>query len=338
MYVGLTYDLRAEYLAAGYTEEETAEFDRAETIDALEKAIADLGHRPDRIGHARQLVGRLAAGDRWDLVVNIAEGLHGVAREAQVPAILDAYQIPYTFSDPLVMSLSLDKGLSKIVVRDAGIPTPDFAVVRQPDDIARVDLPFPLFAKPLAEGTGKGVSPMSRITSAAELRGVCEDLLARFRQPVLVERYLPGREFTVGLVGTGSAARVLGTLEIILRDGAEAHAYSYVNKERCEILVDYPLVTPDDPQVREAERIALAAWRALGCRDGGRIDFRCDETGRPQFMEVNPLAGLHPLHSDLPMLASALGLEYRTLIGWIVESASERVVADSAPRCASQVA
>lgn len=158
MHVGLTYDLRAEYLAAGYTEEETAEFDRAETIDAIEQALAELGHRPDRIGHARQLVARLAGGDRWDLVVNIAEGLHGVAREAQVPAILDVYQIPYTFSDPLVMSLSLDKALSKIVVRDAGIPTPDFAVVRAPGDLARVELPFPLFAKPLAEGTGKGVS------------------------------------------------------------------------------------------------------------------------------------------------------------------------------------
>lgn len=339
MLVGLTYDLRAEYLAAGYTEEETAEFDRAETIEAIERALAELGHQPDRIGHARQLVGRLASGDRWDLVVNIAEGLHGIAREAQVPAILDVYQIPYTFSDPLVMALSLDKGLSKIVARDAGVPTPDFAVVRTADDAARVDLAFPLFAKPLAEGTGKGVSPTSHITSQAELCEVCEELLARFRQPVLVERYLPGREFTVGLVGTGPAARVLGTLEIILREGAEPHAYSYVNKESCEILVDYPLVTPDDPQVAEAERIALAAWRALGCRDGGRIDFRCDEEGHPQFLEVNPLAGLHPFHSDLPMLATALGIEYRALIGWIVESAQQRV-AGARPRscCASQVA
>src|SRR6266550_2201311 len=103
MKVGLTYDLRSEYLAAGYSEEETAEFDRAETIDALEAALRELGHQTDRIGNARQLIQRLAAGDRWELVFNICEGLHGLAREAQVPAILDVYDIPYTFADPVVL-------------------------------------------------------------------------------------------------------------------------------------------------------------------------------------------------------------------------------------------
>src|SRR5436309_5222410 len=129
MKIGLTYDLRSEYLAAGYSDEETAEFDRAETIDALEGALRELGHQSDRIGHARQLIERLAAGDRWELVLNICEGLHGLAREAQVPAILDVYGIAYTFSDPLVMALSLHKGLTKTVLRDAGVPTPRFVVV-----------------------------------------------------------------------------------------------------------------------------------------------------------------------------------------------------------------
>src|SRR4051812_23775661 len=107
MRIGLTYDLRSEYLAAGYGEEETAEFDRADTIDALEQALVALGHEADRIGNVRQLTQRLALGDRWELVFNIAEGLHGIAREAQVPALLDAFDIPYTFSDPLVMALCL---------------------------------------------------------------------------------------------------------------------------------------------------------------------------------------------------------------------------------------
>ena len=132
MNIGLTYDLRTDYLAEGYSEEETAEFDRPETIEAIEGALQELGYQTDRIGNAKRLVERLAQGDRWDLVFNIAEGLHGVAREAQVPAILDVYDIPYTFSDPLVLSLALHKKLTKTVVRQAGVPTPDFALVERP--------------------------------------------------------------------------------------------------------------------------------------------------------------------------------------------------------------
>ena len=152
--IGITYDLRDDYIAEGYTEEETAEFDHPRTIAAIEETLRDLGYETDRIGHLRALTRRLVAGDRWDLVFNIAEGLRGFGREAQVPALLDAWEIPYTFSDPLVLSLTLHKGLTKRVIRDLGIPTPDFAVVETPEEIAAVALPFPLFAKPVAEGTG----------------------------------------------------------------------------------------------------------------------------------------------------------------------------------------
>lgn len=326
MRVGLTYDLRADYLAAGFSEEETAELDRPDTIDAIEQALKTLGHEPDRIGHVRQLVARLARGDRWDLVFNIAEGIYGVGREAQVPALLDAYQIPYTFSDPLVMALSLHKGMTKRAVRAAGIPTPDFVVVEDPQDLQDVDLPFPVFAKPVAEGTGKGISAASTIYDRQSLRQVVSMLLDRYRQPVLVERFVPGREMTVGILGTGHDAEVLGTLEIVLNPGAEPNAYSYINKERCEELVEYRLVSAaTDEEVRQAEAIALAAWRVLGCRDAGRVDLRSDEHQQPQFLEVNPLAGLHPSHSDLPMLCTALGIPYVTLIERIVQSAQKRM-------------
>ncbi|MCL4855180.1 MAG: hypothetical protein KJZ78_27775, partial [Bryobacteraceae bacterium] len=181
------------------------------------------------------------------------------ARESQVPAILDVYAIPYTFSDPLVTAVTLDKSLSKLVVRSAGIPTADFCVVREPGDLYRAPLPMPVFAKPVAEGTGKGISPASKITDPGLLRPVCEELLLRFSDGVILETYLPGREFTTGLVGTGDAARVLGTLEVVLRADAEPGVYSYVNKERCEELVEYRLVRPDeDAEVREAEAIALS--------------------------------------------------------------------------------
>lgn len=326
MRIGLTYDLRQEYLAAGFSEDETAEFDRPDTVAHLESSLAQLGHATDRIGHARQLIGRLAQGDEWDLVFNIAEGLSGIAREAQVPAILDVYGIACTFSDPLVMALTLHKGLTKTVVQAGGVPTPRFAVVESETDIERVVLPFPVFAKPVAEGTGKGVSPASKARDQEALRKVCVELLAKYQQPVLVETYLPGREFTVGITGTGETAAALGTLEIVLLKNAEADAYSYVNKECCEELVEYRLVLAGrDPQVRDAEKIALNTWRILGCRDAGRVDLRCDAAGQPNFMEVNPLAGLHPEHSDLPILATKVGLPYVELIRRIVESAAPRV-------------
>jgi D-alanine-D-alanine ligase len=324
--VGLVYDLRSEYLAAGYGEEETAEFDQEGTIDALEGALRELGHRTERVGHAVRLCERLAAGRCWDLVFTIAEGLHGFGREALVPAILDHHRIAYTFSDPLVSATTLHKATAKILVRDAGLPTPDFAVIETAADADRVALPLPLFVKPIAEGTGKGVTPASVVRDRESLRRHAAELLERYRQPVLVETLLPGRELTVGILGTGDTARSLGTLEVVLLPGAEEGVYSYVNKERCEELVEYVRVrAEDDATVREAERVALAAWRALGCRDGGRVDLRCDDRGQPSFLEANPLAGLHPLHSDLPILATQVGMPYRDLIGEIVASAASRI-------------
>ena len=325
MHIGLTYDLRSEYLAAGYSEEETAEFDREDTVASIEAALARLGHRSDRIGHLRNLVERLARGERWDLVFNIAEGLYGIGREAQVPALLDGYAIAYTFSDPLVMSLTLHKGMTKRVVRDAGIPTSDFAVIDRPT-AARPDFDPPYFIKPVAEGTGKGITPDSIVRHREELAPACAAMIERFGQPVLVERFLPGREFTVGIVGTGDRAEVLGTIEVHLLDSAEPQVYSYVNKAQYEKRVVYRRVRPElDPSVAEAEAISLAAWQALGCRDAGRIDIRCDEQGRAQFLEVNPLAGLHPEHSDLPIICSHVGVPYIDLIARIVDSAALRV-------------
>ena len=145
---------------------------------------------------------------------------------------------------------------------------------------------------------------------------------------MLVETYLPGREFTVGVTGTGASARVIGTLEILLLARAEADVYSYTNKEYCEERVAYAVGNPaaDEP-VRAAEATALQAWRILGCRDAGRIDLRCDAAGVPNFMEVNPLAGLHPEHSDLPILATKVGLPFVELIDRIVTSAAERIPA-----------
>ena len=161
MLVGLTYDLKADYLALGVSPEDAAEFDKEETIAGFEAALRELGYETARVGHARALVKRLEAGDRWDLVFNICEGLRGVAREAQVPAILDLYGVPYVFSDPLVLALTLHKGLTKRVVRDAGVPTSDFCVYETAEDLEGLRFDAPFFVKPVAEGTGKEIGRAS---------------------------------------------------------------------------------------------------------------------------------------------------------------------------------
>ena len=322
--VGMTYDLRTDYIAEGMSEEDAAEFDSPETIGALEAAIGQMGFRIDRIGNAKALVKRLVRGDRWDLVFNIAEGVKGRSREAQVPAILELYDVPYTMSDPLVCAATLDKAVAKRLVASAGLPTAPFAVVAREEDCARVALEYPLFAKPLAEGTGKGITERSRIDSSADLTIVCRRLLGDFDQPVLVEEFLPGREFTVGIVGNGRKARSVGTLEVVLKDAEGGGIYSYESKERCEVLVEYRLA-PEEPLTKEVERLALDCHRALECRDVSRVDIRLDRRGRPSFLEVNPLPGLHPKHSDLPIAAGLKGITYERLIASVVESALERL-------------
>ncbi|MFW5862768.1 MAG: ATP-grasp domain-containing protein, partial [Spirochaetota bacterium] len=256
MNIGITFDLREEYLVQGYTEEETAEFDSPVTIDAIQSTLNDLGFTTERVGSVYSLVNQLAAGKNFHMVFNIAEGMHGIGREAQVPAILDAYGIPYTFSDPCVLTLTLNKYMTKRVIRDMGIPTPDFALVTSDEDTASLNLPYPLFCKPYSEGTGKGITASSLVQNHKQLISVCHHLLTNFHQPVLVERYLPGREFTVGITGTGSDAVVIGVMEIFLLDSAETNAYTYSNKEFYTERVRYGRV--DDITALRAADLALA--------------------------------------------------------------------------------
>ncbi|HBB92815.1 MAG: D-alanine--D-alanine ligase [Bacteroidetes bacterium GWF2_49_14] len=323
MIIGLTYDLRDDYLSMGFSEEDAAEFDKIETIIAIEESLHRLGHTTERIGHLRSLISALASGKRWDMVFNICEGFYGIGREAQVPALLDAYRIPYVFSNPLVLSLTLDKGMTKRIIRDAGIPTAPFAVVKETADIDRINLSYPLFVKPVAEGTGKGISGKSVVRNTSELKEQCLFLLERFNQPVLVESYLSGREFTVGITGTGAKAECTGVMEIHLTNEAEQGVYSYVNKEDWEVRCTYTLA--HGRVARECEEVALAAWLVLGCEDGGRVDLRHDSAGVPNFIEVNPLAGMNPVYSDLPMLSRMNHIDFDELIRRIMDSAIQKI-------------
>lgn len=323
MRIGVTYDLRSDYLAMGYNEEDTAEFDSEITIFAICEALSSLGWRVSRVGNVKRLAEALVSGERWDAVFNFCEGLKGVGREAQVPALLEAYDIPYVFSDALTLAVTLDKSMAKRVVRDCGIPTPDFAVIECMADLRHVKLSFPLFLKPIAEGSGKGVNAKSKVDDAGALKRVAAELLTRFQQPVLAETFLSGREFTVGILGTGENAGVLGVSEIVPKEAWVGHGYGFENKDgNWQEKVD--IVAADPASRAAAGDVALRAWRALRCRDGGRVDIRNDANGRPNFIEVNPVAGLRPEHSDLCFIAAREGLSYRDLINRIMDSFLKR--------------
>lgn len=320
--VGLTFDLKEDYLRLGFTNEEVAEFDAPETIDALDSAITLLGFEVIRIGNIFDLVNFLNAGNRCDLVFNICEGMYGIAREAQVPCLLDAYRIPYVFSEPDVLNLTLDKGLTKLIIKQAEILTAEFKVVNQLSELQYIDMPFPLFVKPVAEGTSKGIDGFSLVKNLVQLEESVDYLLKTFRQPVLVESFLPGREFTVGITGSGDDTKALGTLEIILNEHAPHPIYSYSVKKDWEKYASYKIAT--DSVALKCAEIAVDVWKMIKGKDAGRVDFRLDINGKPNVIEVNPLAGLNPTYSDLPILARLSGMSYNQLITDIMNSALKR--------------
>lgn len=319
MKVGLTFDLRSWYLDRGYSMEDTAEFDKMDTVNALEAAIRNMGFDTEKIGNAFQLIEALAAGKRWDLVFNIAEGLYGDGRESVVPAILDQYKIPYVFSGPVILGVSLNKYLTRLIVASAGVPVSPGMLISKPEDVLKCNLQYPLFIKPVSEGTGKGITEKSLLKTPADLKEIAEFLLKRFEQPALVEEYLPGREFTVGIIGSGDDAYPVGGMEIICRDNLP---YSIEFKENYQEFCKYIPIGNDFAE--ESQHVALEVWKALGGLDAGRVDVKTDRNGRICFMEVNPLAGLHPIDSDLPILSGFSGIKYQDLIERIVGSAMKR--------------
>jgi D-alanine-D-alanine ligase len=300
--------------------DETAEFDKQETIEALENSLKIMGHETEPIGNTFQLIEALASGRRWDLVFNIAEGLYGDGRESVVPAILDQYKIPYVFSGPVVMGLSLNKHLAKLVVEAAGVPVSPGCLIYELKDSDKCNLKFPLFVKPVSEGTGKGITEKSLVHSFDELRKMVEWILKEFNQPALVEEYLPGREFTVGIVGSGKMAVAVGGMEVICLNNLP---YSVEVKENYQNYCKYkPL---DSDIADECKQVALSAWNALDAVDAGRIDLKADRNGKICFIEANPLAGLNPVHSDLPILSRMYGIEYQKLMEMIMHSAINRI-------------
>jgi D-alanine-D-alanine ligase len=335
--VGIAFTVRtAEQTAGGggLAGDEQEEFDSPETIQALAGALEGLGHEVELLGDGEPLVRRLLDGPRPELVFNIAEGRGGGrAREARVPAMLELLDIPYTGSDPLTLAATLDKDCAKRLVAASGIATPAWALFSGDFDALEEDLVrlvFPVFVKPAFEGSSKGILASSLIEDRDHLHGALEQLNGVYRQPVLIEEFIDGDELTVGIVGN-QPAKSFGIMRVLPRHKvAGPFVYSLEIKRDWERLVRYECpaqLSPSD--TRSVDEAALACWRALGCRDVSRFDFRLRD-GVPYFLEVNPLPGLSPTSSDLVFMARELGVDHSQLVGRILQAAVERLGLDDA--------
>lgn len=324
--IGIAYDLRSAYEGTvSGPDDRLEEYDSESTVKAIAGVIEKLGHRPRLLGGGRGFVVEILRHPP-DLVFNVAEGFGTRSREAHVPAALEMLDIPFTHSDPLTLAVSLEKAICKRLVASAGVPTPRGSVVRSADEPSVGTLTFPLIAKPLNEGSSMGIRNSSRVANKQELAAHLERITRDYDQPVLVEEFCSGAEFTVGILGTGAKARVIGVMEIAPRTvPPEAFVYSLEVKRNWENEVRYEAPAKRPQAMLDAvTKVALDAYVALQCRDIGRVDVRLDGAGTPMFLEINPLPGLDPHKSDIVILARGMGISYEQLIGDVLKSACER--------------
>ncbi|MDO9211158.1 MAG: D-alanine--D-alanine ligase [Deltaproteobacteria bacterium] len=309
-----------------------AEWDDEETIEAVRSALAGK-HQVILVEGVEDAFEKFRK-FRPDIVFNIAEGLHGVSRELQIPAMLEMLRIPYTGSDPLTLALCLDKSLAKEVLSYHGISTPPFVVVHDIKGMKNLP-PFPLMVKPLWEGSSKGIGNKALVRTSKQLKEQVSTILTKYRQPALVEKYLPGREFTVALLGNGPDLEMLPIVEILFEQLPPDinPIYSYEAKWIWDT-VERPLEIFTCPAKvsprlrRKIQNVCQAAFSALRCRDWCRIDIRLDDSGEPNILELNPLPGILPnpdANSCFPKAARTAGLAYGDLINRVLEIACQRV-------------
>ncbi len=319
--VGFTYNVKRDHDG-----DDEAEWDPPETIIAIANALARQGHIVVHLEATPDLPRVLAEAD-VDLIFNIAEGVEGRNREAQVPALCELLGVPYTGSDSATLAIALDKALCKKVLMQHDILTPKFQVMESARERISPDLDFPLIVKPNAEGSSKGIEGSTSVCDTEEeLRAAVKACVERYRQPALVEEYIAGREFTVGLLGD-KRPRVLAPMEICFKDeDNERPVYDYAVKQEWEKHVFYqcPAKLTESEQ-KAIEKIARATFWALDCRDVARVDLRMAEDGRIYVLEVNPLPGLTPGYSDLVLIAQAVGIEYDSLIAEIMSGGLRRM-------------
>ncbi|MEW6757971.1 MAG: D-alanine--D-alanine ligase [Acidobacteriota bacterium] len=327
MRIGLTFDLKppASEPADGQPDDLYEEFDPPETVGAIGSAIESLGHEVVPLGGGRSFLEK-ALTERLDFVFNISEGQGTLrSREAQVPSVLEMLGIPYALSDPLTLALSLDKALTKRLVAFSGVAVPSDLLVRRPADLDGAErLRFPCIAKPAYEGSSKGIRDTSVVRSPEEARRHVEATLRAYGQPVLLEEFVSGDEYTVGVVGN-DPPRAIGAMRIRPKAGPRPDfVYSVEVKRDWRNRVAYDVPPPlESSHLMRLYSDAVLAFRALECRDAARVDFRVRD-GLPVFLEINPLPGLSPTYGDLPILARGMGIAYPQLMEAILNAALTR--------------
>jgi D-alanine-D-alanine ligase len=321
--VGFTYNIKRD---SSEKNDEQAEWDPPETIIAISNALAEQGHIVVHLEATPDLPRVLAEAD-VDLIFNIAEGVEGRNREAQVPALCELLGIPYTGSDSATLAITLDKALCKKVLNQHDILTPNFMVMESGRERLDGDLKFPLIVKPNAEGSSKGIGSTNVVDSEEGLRVAVTKIIDRYRQPCLVEEYISGREFTVGLLGSGKRPRVLPPMEILFKDQSNTRpVYDYVVKQDWQKFVEYQCPAQlAEAELKAIERVARSTFFALDCRDFARIDLRVTSDGKIYVFEVNPLPGMTPDYSDLVLISKAAGMDYGQLVAEIMVGGLRRL-------------
>ncbi|WP_313131185.1 D-alanine--D-alanine ligase family protein [Anaerocolumna sp.] len=341
--VGLTYNLKknaSENVAENEAPDMEAEYDSMETVLAIKNALESDDCRIELLEATEDLPLKLAKHD-IDIVFNIAEGIQGRGREAEIPAIMNFYKIPYTGSDETTLCLALDKALTKRVLETYQIRTPKYFVISKDETKFNDSFTFPAIVKPNAEGSSKGISDVAIVSNPSELKSLISKNISLYHQDMLVEEYIGGREFTVGILGNGSELRVFPPMEIVYLDQQTPfNIYSYNVKQNYKELIRYECPAAISKEIEtEMVQTAKKIYEVLQCKDFARIDFRLSQREIPRsenpqtrnsnsekiyFIEINPLPGLAPGYSDFPMIAEFNGMNYNTLVRSILNSALKR--------------
>ena len=327
MKIGLAYDLKDEVASTpNLPEDALEEYDSPETIEAITAVIESMEHSVVKLGGGREFLANILQSN-VDFVFNISEGQGNYkSREAQVPSALEMLGVPYSGSDPQCLTICLDKPLTKTLVATAGVRTPRWHLVSDYKQLNSLttDVPLPAFVKPAFEGSSKGIRLGSRVETAEQASDIAAGLLKKYLQPVMIEEFIAGDEVTVGLLGNYPPA-VLGIMRVLPKQNNAHFIYSLEVKREYEQLVDYECPAQLEAGIlKEITDFSLAVFKLLGCRDFARLDFKLDPQGVPYFLEINPLAGLNPKSSDLPIMAYKLGWTYQSLITAILNTALQR--------------
>ncbi len=322
--IGIVYNLKKGIHSQAIDHE--AEYDSIETVYGIQNALKKNGYQASLLEAGKDLPGKLQESG-VDFVFNIAEGMNGRGREAQIPALLTMLDIPFSGSDETTLCIALDKAITKRLLSTYRVRTPKFTVIKKGERPKISGLQYPVIIKPNAEGSSKGISDISIVENRKELLLLVDKCISLYQQDFLAEEYIEGREFTVGILGNGSETKVFTPMEIVYKKGTqgEYHVYSYNVKQEYKKFVEYHCPSGIEKSI-EDEMISTAKliYEVLGCRDFARIDFRVSKEGKVYFIEINPLPGLAPNYSDYPMLAEFCGMEYDTLVTEVFRAAAKR--------------